>query len=1374
MATALGVGLTSNAMFLTSNPYVGVANSNPQFPLDVLGNANVSGTVASGTGTMFRNRVINGDFRLDTLRLGSNVQTGNIAASTSNIVQSVDRFQLASGTASSILAAKQIALSAADQLAIGNISSKAVALSPSVAPDPTLGLTTLVTFDGSNAVDTLGGLVGPTVLGTPQYVAGKIGTNMLYLANEANSAAATKASNTMTYSYTQTTPLTISCWFYANTFGPSCDSVVWSFGSSSLGALGLVSGNSTATTSQISANWSRVNNTTLINITSKTWYHAVVTYIPSTSVTFYMNGVNQGSFTTSVPSSITTNSLVLGDCAKTSDVGPFSGYVDDFRIYNRALSLQDVTALYNYNGSTIPMAITSTLNTGLMAYIPFEGGSVQDVLGALTAPTWTGTPAFTTGKVGSTALNLSANPAAGIVNTCIDYTLTSLPSPFSCSVWINPASVGNSTDLSILCFGNTSSWGYDIALCVNGVYVDACISGNQAANAQICYRNAASYVAANTWSLVTCTMSATPTAAGTNSLYINGVLVGSASISSGIIGYAGVTNKFRFGGWQPDSTRAYSGIIDDFRIYNRVLTAAEIGLLAANTPALPIPNSLAIPQAPSTTGLVSYYPFEGSLTDSQAANTLTPNGTMQYVGGIIGSQALYLANEGNVLATSTRAANYAQIASYNIAQTTSVSAWVYFTKMPLSSQWSVIWEFGGSSPGSSEYLQLMSYYISTTQASLYTYSNPGGNASTGTVVNINTWYHVAVVFVPSTSMSLYVNGVLISTTTSVSAGASGQTFRVGDSTTTNNRPFSGYVDDLRVYNRALSAANAANLYYAGQNNGYVLYQQPIQGQALVDLGWGTTNAQSATLSTWIKNNSATAQQYTLALNSANTAGLVTWIPFENGSAADIMGGMTGPVVTGTLALSSSTYKVGSSAMNFSANTGGATATTSLNFSTSAPSLPFTCSMWLYAQNITASYNMPFCFGANGVWGYDLGINNLGQLFTDLSIGVAGSSATSSYGTGAGSTTAIQINTWTHVALTISLTAQTHIMYVNGVQASINTTLPTSGTIVANTNAAINQLRIGSQAGNWAYQGYLDDFRIYNTVLTQAQIYQLYINNANSTTFTPYLIPRSLVYTTPSIPSAAWQKIAVTVPGDTLGTYANDATNALTVSLCLGAGTGVSISNVALASGNASSVWNNGVYYAGSNVQTFGTSSSSFLAGPYNSVYMTGLQLEKGTMVTPFEYRPLNIETTMSTLMPMFASVASSSLYNNSTSSFYFPLSMANYTNGAFTNATITGQTTNSQIVFNYAGTYFICATGQLWGGVSANVNMYMYYSVVPGSVGTLLLSNQVGEPSAYTITTVALNTILTVSAGSAISYYATGCSTGVSYQNIEVSILRVQ
>jgi hypothetical protein len=90
----------------------------------------------------------------------------------------------------------------------------------------------------------------------------------------------------------------------------------------------------------------------------------------------------------------------------------------------------------------------------------------------------------------------------------------------------------------------------------------------------------------------------------------------------------------------------------------------------------------------------------------------------------------------------------------------------------------------------------------------------------------------------------------------------------------------------------------------------------------------------------------------------------------------------------------------------------------------------------------------------------------------------------------------------------------------------------------------------------------------------------------------------------------WQQITVTIAGDTTGTWAG-ATNTASLQLCFGLGAGSTYTTTANA-------WAAGLYtQPNSTVSVVGTNGATF--------YITGVQLETGTVATTFEYRPYGTE-----------------------------------------------------------------------------------------------------------------------------------------------------
>lgn len=84
----------------------------------------------------------------------------------------------------------------------------------------------------------------------------------------------------------------------------------------------------------------------------------------------------------------------------------------------------------------------------------------------------------------------------------------------------------------------------------------------------------------------------------------------------------------------------------------------------------------------------------------------------------------------------------------------------------------------------------------------------------------------------------------------------------------------------------------------------------------------------------------------------------------------------------------------------------------------------------------------------------------------------------------------------------------------------------------------------------------------------------------------------------------WEYKTITVPGDTTGAWVKNNGQGLLIMFSLGTGTGYS---------GTPNTWNNGDYYAP-------TGATSVVGTNGATWYLTGVQLEKGSIATPFEYR----------------------------------------------------------------------------------------------------------------------------------------------------------
>jgi hypothetical protein len=288
----------------------------------------------------------------------------------------------------------------------------------------------------------------------------------------------------------------------------------------------------------------------------------------------------------------------------------------------------------------------------------------------------------------------------------------------------------------------------------------------------------------------------------TQRLFINGVEVGSrpqaglAAVSAGVL---------RIGGNASFAGEFFQGAIDDVRIYNRALSATEIGadVATAGTPPPPPP-----PPPPSEGGLVLSFNFDeasGNAIDASGQNHVgTIRGALR-VGGV----------RGNALSFNG-VSDWVTVADANSLDLTTgmtLQAWV---KPVTLGGWDTI--------------ILKEHGVDAFSYALYAHDGgalsggapvPSGNVRIGAApqtlrgtaqLAAGVWTHLATTY-DGVTQRLFVNGVQV-TSRPQSGGISVGTgvLRIGGNSSFPGEFYTGLVDDVRVFKRALTATEiAANM-----------------------------------------------------------------------------------------------------------------------------------------------------------------------------------------------------------------------------------------------------------------------------------------------------------------------------------------------------------------------------------------------------------------------------------------------------------------------------------------------------------------------------------------------------------------------------------
>jgi hypothetical protein len=299
--------------------------------------------------------------------------------------------------------------------------------------------------------------------------------------------------------------------------------------------------------------------------------------------------------------------------------------------------------------------------------------------------------------------------------------------------------------------------------------------------------------------------------------YLNGVSVGTPVSATGNIRSGGLA----IGDSGGSTTYGWAGAIDDVRIYSRILSVAEINTLytatASNLPSFVTPTS----------GLVGWYPLEGNGNDSSGNNyNAVAVGTPFFVPGKVGNAAFFPNPAGSTQNHSFDAYGYA---GQTYQAPVSVAFWANLATIGTENTFLNI---GASNSDQGLFIN----YTSAAGLNLYIHNGSYIQAITGLPLwNARTWYHVVTTYT-SGSAAFYLNGQLVKTSTAVTGNlTNASALRIGGRFG-QNLALCGSMDDVRIYNRVISAGEVTDLYnmtYTGAGNGNSLITTGSVGVGMV-------------------------------------------------------------------------------------------------------------------------------------------------------------------------------------------------------------------------------------------------------------------------------------------------------------------------------------------------------------------------------------------------------------------------------------------------------------------------------------------------------------------------------------------------------------
>ena len=309
---------------------------------------------------------------------------------------------------------------------------------------------------------------------------------------------------------------------------------------------------------------SLISSTTIV---ANTWYHIVITRKAGVSMSIYVNGSKTTANTiTNDPVINATHYPVIG--ALQYDASKFyyltsGSKVDGVNIWNRELSESEVVDLYNSgNGSQYISGDFYKPTTSDSLYL--NNGTA---VGGLT---------YVPGKVG-TAFNFNGTDAYVNMGDVMDIGLSS----WSYGMWFNVNNISSTRILFSKTLSGENTGRIRCSVTTGGVIRFAFAPTNTASTDDIDIQTT-NTISLNTWYHVVFVLDRT----NNMKIYLNGVLqsVTVSVAANNLIPYSGVNfnniNPFRIGsGTGADNTSPnglFSGQIDAFNVWNRVLTESEI------------------------------------------------------------------------------------------------------------------------------------------------------------------------------------------------------------------------------------------------------------------------------------------------------------------------------------------------------------------------------------------------------------------------------------------------------------------------------------------------------------------------------------------------------------------------------------------------------------------------------------------------------------------------------------------------------------------------------------------------------------------------------------------------------------------------------
>jgi hypothetical protein len=528
-------------------------------------------------------------------------------------------------------------------------------------------------------------------------------------------------------------------------------------------------------------------------LSTNTWYNVVVTYnggnISTDSLKIYVNGINQNTTKLGGGTSVlnTTNlNYAIGKRTTFND-NYFNGSIDQVRIFNTALTPLEVEALYTEelcicDGTVDTLQVLG--DTSCIATYQLDGNA-NDLSG-----NYSGTPTDVSYGVGEFDLAgvFNGSTSGILINDAAALRLTA---SYTVSFWFKINSTGSLQRIINKDDGNDYSAGYSFFIQPVGGFGWTHNDGSNGQNWDGIF-----FPTVGVWYNVSAVYS---DSSNLRTLYLNGASAGTIATNTNI---AAGTDSLNFG-YIPVYNQRLNGSLDQVRIFNKALNSTEVTTLYNETACTKVTRTAGVTQILGDSSCIAYYKLDGTASDE----TGTYNGTFtspDYRNGEFDLAANFNGINGEIALSNAGTTNL------NLDGDFSISIWV----KPLGVNAQGIYQFIYGS-GVKEFGITYDPVVQRGGAYFWTGS---AVASVGGDIPLSNWSNIVFSRSKTTGMKFYINNSLVDSDSFTGNGATissaydalGQWGRPSI-----DRYFKGQLDNVRFFNKAISASEVTTLYNEG-------------------------------------------------------------------------------------------------------------------------------------------------------------------------------------------------------------------------------------------------------------------------------------------------------------------------------------------------------------------------------------------------------------------------------------------------------------------------------------------------------------------------------------------------------------------------------